>query len=102
VLIRGVSESSWTVIVVTTPVKHERGGLGHTSASLLHQSTMQYRTVNTHCFYMSACLTSCHLLSEMDSKIKQHVCIKFYVKLGKSATEILEMYHGAFGEHSLS
>jgi hypothetical protein len=38
----------------------------------------------------------------MDGKIKQSVCIKFCVKLGKSATETLEMLHEAFGEHSLS
>jgi hypothetical protein len=37
----------------------------------------------------------------MDGKIKQHVCIKFFMKLGKSATETLEL-HEAFGEHSLS
>jgi hypothetical protein len=35
----------------------------------------------------------------MDSKIEQHVYIKF---CGKSATETLEMLHEAFGEHSLS
>jgi hypothetical protein len=35
-----VSESSWTVIAVTASVKEdERGSQGHTSASLLHQST---------------------------------------------------------------
>jgi hypothetical protein len=34
-----VSESSWTIIVVTAPVKEdERGGQGHTSASLFDQS----------------------------------------------------------------
>jgi hypothetical protein len=34
-----VSESSWAVIVVTAVVKEdERGGQGHTSESLLHQS----------------------------------------------------------------
>jgi hypothetical protein len=34
-----VLESSWTVIVATTLVKEdERGGQGHTSESLLHQS----------------------------------------------------------------
>jgi hypothetical protein len=38
----------------------------------------------------------------MDGKIKQCVCIKFCVKLGKSNTETLEMLHEAFGEHSLS
>jgi hypothetical protein len=38
----------------------------------------------------------------MDGKIEQCVCIKFCVKLSKSATEMLEMFHEAFGEHSLS
>jgi hypothetical protein len=38
----------------------------------------------------------------MDGKIEQRVCIKFCVKLYKSATETLEMFHEAFGEHSLS
>jgi hypothetical protein len=33
-----VLESSRTVIVVTASVKDERGGQGHTSESLLHQS----------------------------------------------------------------
>jgi hypothetical protein len=38
----------------------------------------------------------------MDGKIKQRVCIKFCVKLGRSATEILEILSEAFGEQSLS
>jgi hypothetical protein len=38
----------------------------------------------------------------MDGKIKQHVGIKFSVKLGKSSTETLEMLREAFGEHPLS
>jgi hypothetical protein len=38
----------------------------------------------------------------MDGKIEQGVCIKFCVKLGKSAAEIREMLNEAFGEHSLS
>jgi hypothetical protein len=38
----------------------------------------------------------------MDGKIKQHACIKFCVKLGKPATETLEMLREAFREHSLS
>jgi hypothetical protein len=34
-------ESSWTFVVVTALVKEdERGGQGHTSTSLLHQSAM--------------------------------------------------------------
>jgi hypothetical protein len=55
-----------------------------------------------HYFYMSAFSTSCFVLSAMDDKIEQHVCIKFCVKLGKSVTETLEMLRKAFGEHSLS
>jgi hypothetical protein len=38
----------------------------------------------------------------MDDKIEQRVCIKFCVKLNKSATLTLEMLCEAFGEHSLS
>jgi hypothetical protein len=38
----------------------------------------------------------------MDDKLKQHVYIKFCVKLGKSTAKTLEMLHEAFGEHSLS
>jgi hypothetical protein len=38
----------------------------------------------------------------MDSKIEQRVCIKFCTKLRKSATESLEMFREAFGEHSLN
>jgi hypothetical protein len=38
----------------------------------------------------------------MDGKIEQCVCIKFCVKLGKSATKTLEMLCEALGEHSLS
>jgi hypothetical protein len=37
----------------------------------------------------------------MDGKIEQRVCIKFCLKLGKSATETLEMLREAFGEHYL-
>jgi hypothetical protein len=38
----------------------------------------------------------------MDGRIEQRVCIKFCVKLGKTATENLEMLREVFGEHSLS
>jgi hypothetical protein len=38
----------------------------------------------------------------MDDKINQCVCIKFCVKLSKSATEAFEMPFEAFGKHSLS
>jgi hypothetical protein len=51
---------------------------------------------------MNAFSTSCFVLSAMDGKIEQRVCIKFCVKLDKSATETLEMLREAFGEYSLS
>jgi hypothetical protein len=51
---------------------------------------------------MSVFVTSSFVLSAMDGKIEQCVCIKFCVKLGKSASKSLEMLHEAFGEHSLS
>jgi hypothetical protein len=38
----------------------------------------------------------------MDGKIKQRVCTKFCMKLGKSATETLQMLREAFGKHSLN
>jgi hypothetical protein len=38
----------------------------------------------------------------MDGKIERCICVKFCVKLGKSATETLEMLRDTFGEHSLS
>jgi hypothetical protein len=38
----------------------------------------------------------------MDGKIEQHVCIKFCMKLGKSAIKTLQMLREAFGEYSLS
>jgi hypothetical protein len=55
-----------------------------------------------HCFYKSAFFILRFILSAMDGKIEQHVCIKFCVKLSKSANETLEMLHEAFGQHSLS
>jgi hypothetical protein len=70
--------------------------------SILHQSATWHHVVNTHCFYRSAFSTSCFVLSVMDDKIEQHVCIKFYMKLGKFATRTLEMLCEAFGERSLS
>jgi hypothetical protein len=36
-----------------------------------------------------------------DAKIEHNVCIKFCMKLGKSATKTHKMLHEAFGEHSL-
>jgi hypothetical protein len=44
----------------------------------------------------------CFVLSALDGKIEQRICIKFCVKLSKSATKTLEMLHEDFGERSLS
>jgi hypothetical protein len=55
-----------------------------------------------HCFYTSGFSTLCLILSAIVGKIEQRVCIKFCVKLGKYAAEILEMLHEAFGEQCLS
>jgi hypothetical protein len=38
----------------------------------------------------------------MDGKIKQCICIKFCMKVGKSTTKTFDMLCEAFGEHSLS
>jgi hypothetical protein len=38
----------------------------------------------------------------MNGKMEHRICIKSYVKLGKCATETLEMLHETFGEYSLS
>jgi hypothetical protein len=58
--------------------------------------------VKKHWFHTSAFSTLFFVLSAMDGKMEQRVCIKFYLKLGKSATEILETPCEAFGEHYLS
>jgi hypothetical protein len=58
--------------------------------------------VNTHCFYTDAFSTSCFVLCALNGKTEQWVCIKFYVKLGKSVTETLEMLCEAFREYPLS
>jgi hypothetical protein len=57
--------------------------------------------VNKHCFYTSAFSISCFVLFVMDAKIEQHVCIEFWAKLGKSATETLKMLCEDLGEYSL-
>jgi hypothetical protein len=54
------------------------------------------------CFYTSAFSTSFFVLSAMDDKIKQYVCIMLCVKLSQSTTKNLEMLCEAFGEYSLS
>jgi hypothetical protein len=55
-----------------------------------------------HYFYMSVFSTSCFVLSAMDGKVEQRVCIRFCMKLNKSTTKILEMLQEAFRERSLS
>jgi hypothetical protein len=42
------------------------------------------------------------VLSAMDGKIEQHVCIKFCVKLSEFTAKSVEVLCEAFGEHSLS
>jgi hypothetical protein len=37
----------------------------------------------------------------MDGNIEQHVCIKFCMKVSKSATKTLQMLREAFGEYFL-
>jgi hypothetical protein len=64
--------------------------------------SLPHDTVLWTCFYTSAFSTSCSVLSIMNGKIKQCVCVKFCRKLGKSATKTLEMLCETFGEHSLS
>jgi hypothetical protein len=51
---------------------------------------------------MSDISISCFIFSAMDGKIELSVCIRFCVKLSKSAAKTLEMLCEAFGEHSLS
>jgi hypothetical protein len=41
-----------------------------------------------HALFLGYFLTQCFVLSAMDDKTEQHGCIKFCVKLGKSATKI--------------
>jgi hypothetical protein len=97
-----VSESSQTITIVTALVKEdERGSQGHTSKSLFHQSVTWHHAANMHYFYTSAFSASCIVLSAMDGKIEQHVCIKFCVTLCKSVTKTLETLCEDFGEHSL-
>jgi hypothetical protein len=51
-----------------------------------------------HILYTSALSTSYFVLSVIDDNIEKRVCIKFSVKLGKSATEIAETLRAAFGK----
>jgi hypothetical protein len=41
------------------------------------------------------------MISDLYSKIEQHIFIKFCVMLDKSSMEILEMVREDFGEHCL-
>jgi hypothetical protein len=49
-----VTESSRTVIVTAPVIENERGGQGHISASLLHQSATWLWAVNMRCLYTNA------------------------------------------------
>jgi hypothetical protein len=44
--------------------------------------------------------TLCFILSAIDGRLEQRVCMKFCVKVGKSTTGTLEMLREAFGGHS--
>jgi hypothetical protein len=60
--------------------------------------TMHEHTLFLHeCFFDFVFLFVCN-----GWQSEQCVCIKFCVKLGKSASGTLEMLHEAFGEHSSS
>jgi uncharacterized cysteine cluster protein YcgN (CxxCxxCC family) len=48
-----------------------------------------------HCFYECLFLTSRFILSVVDDRIEQHVC----VKLSKSAIKTTEMLHEAFRKY---
>jgi hypothetical protein len=66
------------------------------------KNSYQRVTWNKHWLYTSALSTSCFVLSVMDGKIEQRFGIEFCMKLGKFATETLEMLCEAFGECSLT
>jgi hypothetical protein len=56
-----------------------------------------------HALFLHECFSTLRfILSAVDGKIKQHVYIKFCVKLGKSTTDTLVLLREIFGEHSLS
>jgi hypothetical protein len=55
-----------------------------------------------HALFLYEHFSDFFILSVMDGKTEQSICTMFWVKLSKSATETLEMLHGAFGEYSLS
>jgi hypothetical protein len=67
-------ESSWTVTVVTALVKEGEGRprshFHKPIASVCHVTPCREHALFLH----NAFLTSCFVLSEMDGKIKQHVC----------------------------
>jgi hypothetical protein len=69
---------------------------GEAKVTILHYYciSMPRDTVLQTCIvFMSAFSTSCFILSAMDGKIEQRVCIKFCMILDKFATETLEMLH---------
>jgi hypothetical protein len=81
--LRGVSESSQTVILVTALVKEdEMGGQSHISASHLYQ-VFHIPLCYEHTFFLYECFLNFMLfMSVMVCKIEQHICIKFCLKLG--------------------
>jgi hypothetical protein len=64
-----------------------RGGQGHISTSLL-QYSCHVTPRSEHTLFLHECFFDFMFhLSVMDDKIEQDACIKFCVKLGKSAIE---------------
>lgn len=96
-----VPKSSRCIIVVAVSVKEDdREGQGHSYTGLLYYSATSCLVNVTFC--TSALSTSCLVVSAMDGGMDHGVCIKFCVKLGKSASGNLEMLCEALGEHTLS
>jgi hypothetical protein len=65
-----VSENSWTVIVVTASIKDDEG---EAKVSLPRDTALR-----THMFLHKCFSTKCFVLSALDGKIEQRVCIKFW------------------------
>jgi hypothetical protein len=98
-----VSKSSSTVIAVTATVREDEREAQVTILEVYCISLPRAPRCEHALFLHDAFFsTSCFALSAMDGKIEQRVCNKFYVKLGKSVTETLEMLREAFGEYSLN
>jgi hypothetical protein len=86
-----LSETSWTVTFVTASVKEdESGDQGHPQAYCISLPC------DTALLYTSASSNSHLIWSVMDGKSEQRFCVKFCVKLDKSAAATIEMLSEAF------